>query len=413
MDERMGSLNQLLQWSVTQSTAGGAAAADGGRSTAAADTPPAAARAADGGGGGTGGGGTGGKALAIGPPPPPGSAPRPTADETRTRPAFDPRDPANAAWLDAFVPDTFAEVRALGAAVADPSSTAADRVTALESLEEYASDLDYAENFHKPTVNVLDTVISAAAADPDAAVRAMAVWVLGTAMADSPTVKAEVLKRGGVALLVDRLADPDLQVVAKAAGAATGLVRHGAGGKDAAAALGPGLLGVLARGPKPSDAGDGDGGGDGGWMRVLFFLRHAGAMSAPWFPAAAATAPEVVTALAAALADGGTDGEDPAAVEAVLAGAAAAAAAAPEVAAAGGGGVGGGGGRCRPRCCARRGWRGAGGGGGAQQTIAGGVGERGRLYASSGKGGGAGGESSQHLRRVGVAPRSFIYADPY
>lgn len=337
----MGSLNQLLQWSVTQSAAAGAVAADGGRPAAAAagtapdaaTDAPAAAPAA----------GRGSKALAIGPPPPTGSAPPPSAGGAPTRPAFNPRDPANAAWLDAFTPDTFAAVRDLGATVADPASSAADRVAALEGLEEYASDLDYAENFHKPTVNVLDTVVAAAAADPDGAVRAAAVWVLGTAMADSPTVKGEVLERGGVALLADRLVDPDLRVVAKAAGAATGLVRHGAGGGGAAAALGPGLLGVLARGPKPGDtggSGDGGGGGDGGWARVLFFLRHAGAMSAPWFPAAAASSPAVVAALAAALADGGVDGEDAVATEAVLAGASAAAAAAPAVASAGGGGWG-------------------------------------------------------------------------
>lgn len=124
-------------------------------------------------------------------------------------------------WLDVAFPDIYEGIRQLVADLDSPSSDV--QLAALESLQEFFLDLNYATNIDK--VGALDPVLRLCDADDDD-VRAAAIWVAGTAMKDLPEVKNVFLSRDVHHMLARRLTDTSGPVRAKAVMAASALLRH-------------------------------------------------------------------------------------------------------------------------------------------------------------------------------------------
>lgn len=132
---------------------------------------------------------------------------------------------ADREWLDAAFPDMFADVKRLVTLLTEdkqPLSTE-ETVVALEGLEEYFADLNYAVNIDK--LGALTPILHNAKAQQPA-VRVAALWALGTAMKDLEEVKNIVVEKGGISVLHDALADEDAKVRAKAVMASSALLRH-------------------------------------------------------------------------------------------------------------------------------------------------------------------------------------------
>lgn len=149
-----------------------------------------------------------------------------TASSPTDQPSPPSTTPTQAArdreWLDAAFPDMFAGVRNLATQLED-ATTVDDRLSALENLQEFFLDLNYAENIEK--LGVLTPVLQCAR-DDNPEIRAAAVWVLATAMQNLSNVKAAVLRGGGARVIADRLVDDHPPVRAKAVMAASALLRH-------------------------------------------------------------------------------------------------------------------------------------------------------------------------------------------
>lgn len=124
-------------------------------------------------------------------------------------------------WLDAAFPDVYEGIRTL---VNNLDSSSRDvQLDALESLQEFFLDLNYAVNIEK--VGALDPVLRLCDDDDDE-IRTAAMWVVGTAMKDLPEVKAMFLACDVHLVLARRLADVSDSVRAKAVMAASALLRH-------------------------------------------------------------------------------------------------------------------------------------------------------------------------------------------
>lgn len=128
----------------------------------------------------------------------------------------------NREWLDVAFPDMYVVIRQLVARL--DSSSNDDRVEALNSLQEFFLDLNYATNIDK--VGALDPVLRCASEDDDCQVRAAAVWVLGTAMQHLSDVKMLLVSRRGHDVIARRLIDDAPNVRAKAVMAASALLHH-------------------------------------------------------------------------------------------------------------------------------------------------------------------------------------------
>lgn len=132
---------------------------------------------------------------------------------------------ADREWLDGAFPDMFADVNRLIVLLKDEENPLSvdETVEALEGLEEYFSDLNYAVNIDK--LGALELLMGNVNS-PHARVRAAAIWVLGSAMRDLEEVKELIMQRNGHQVLADRLDDEDCTVRAKAVMASSALLRH-------------------------------------------------------------------------------------------------------------------------------------------------------------------------------------------
>lgn len=126
-------------------------------------------------------------------------------------------------WLDAAFPDMFAEVRKLIELIQDDSLGVDQTIDALEGLEEYFIDLNYAINIEKLGA-VKPLLYHAESDEPE--IRAAAVWVIGSSMRDLPEVKDIFMRKDVHRLLADRLQDDDATVRAKAVMASSALLRY-------------------------------------------------------------------------------------------------------------------------------------------------------------------------------------------
>lgn len=130
--------------------------------------------------------------------------------------------------LDLVFMDEYKNIEVLRGTVASPGEGeegVGRRIEALEALEEYAHDLDYAVNFGK--VGVIKTLVEVYDEENlDEKVKMMVVWVLGTIMQDAQGVKAEVVTLNGVPVIAKALRDPSAKVRAKAVMASSALLRE-------------------------------------------------------------------------------------------------------------------------------------------------------------------------------------------
>lgn len=197
------------------------------------------------------------------------------------------------AWLDAAFPDMFDNVKKLTALLSgrpvspddpEPEPLSIDeRVEALESLEEYMADLNYAINIAK--LGTLETVVDHAS-HQSPRVRAASLWVLGTAMQDFAEAKEQIVDGGGIPPIVAGLRDADnVAPRAKAAMAVSALLKHaGESTRKAFESAGgmPFLLACLYD-EAPSVR-----------RRIQFMLQHAHTVGLDWVGVAALADAETV-----------------------------------------------------------------------------------------------------------------------
>lgn len=219
------------------------------------------------------------------------------------------------AWLDAAFPDMFDDVKKLTALLAGrpltpddahPGSLSDDeRVEALEGLEEYMADLNYATNIAK--LGTLETVVQHAT-HPTPRVRAAALWVLGTAMQDFGEAKKQVVEGGGVPPIVAGLRDAEnVAPRAKAAMAVSAMLKHAdSSTRDVFEAAGgvPPLLAALYD-DAPSVR-----------RRIQFMLQHAHTAGLDWVGEAVLSDADTAGKIVALL--GRTDPSETAIVEAAV-----------------------------------------------------------------------------------------------
>jgi hypothetical protein len=218
-------------------------------------------------------------------------------------------------WLDAAFPDMFGEVKHLtslltgvpvtpdGPVPAPPSQLSDETlVDILNGLEEFMADLNYATSIAK--LGTLAPVVDLAT-HRTPAVRAAALWVLGTAMQDVADVKAQVLAGGGLPPIVAGLTDAHHAPRAKACMAASALLRHA--GQDVrrafvdAGGLAPLRSALVDETPSVR-------------RRAQFLLQHAHKTGLSWFADEVLRADGAAAALVAGL--GRVDPADCAMVEA-------------------------------------------------------------------------------------------------
>uniref|UniRef100_A0A7S2ZKX1 Nucleotide exchange factor Fes1 domain-containing protein n=1 Tax=Rhodosorus marinus TaxID=101924 RepID=A0A7S2ZKX1_9RHOD len=127
--------------------------------------------------------------------------------------------------LDELFKDEYGGIEALRKLAADESADVGDRAEALEALEEYAQDLNFAVNFGK--VGVLRTAVDVFRGSEDSRLRANAVWLLGTSMQDVQSVKDELVEMGVIPVLKEALEDENSgKVRAKGVMASSALLRN-------------------------------------------------------------------------------------------------------------------------------------------------------------------------------------------
>lgn len=126
-------------------------------------------------------------------------------------------------WLDAAFPDMYAEIKALVKILKQQDLDGETVVDALEGLQEYFLDLNYAVNIEK--IDAVDPVLSRFRSERPA-IRAAAIWVVGTAMRDLQEVKDIFMRHDIHVLLAQSLKDDDDKVRAKAVMASSALLRH-------------------------------------------------------------------------------------------------------------------------------------------------------------------------------------------
>ena len=130
---------------------------------------------------------------------------------------------ADKEWLDAAFPDMYAEVRKLIELIEDDSLGDDQTIHALEGLQEYFIDLNYAVNIEK--LGAVKPLLYHAESDvPE--IRTAALWVIGSSMRDLPEVKDIFMRKDVHRLLSHRLQDDDAIVRAKAVMASSALLRH-------------------------------------------------------------------------------------------------------------------------------------------------------------------------------------------
>lgn len=135
----------------------------------------------------------------------------------------------DAEWLDAAFPDMNEGVRQLvtdldaARAQTQDEACVTHIVDCLCELQEFLLDLNYARNVDK--LGALDVLVALCAHDA-AAVRATAVWAIGTSMAQMADVQAICVDKGCQRLIATLLDDDNGDVRAKAVMAASALVHY-------------------------------------------------------------------------------------------------------------------------------------------------------------------------------------------
>eukprot|EP00188_Purpureofilum_apyrenoidigerum_P000526 Plantae.Rhodophyta-Purpureofilum_apyrenoidigerum.ctg1233.p1 GENE.Plantae.Rhodophyta-Purpureofilum_apyrenoidigerum.ctg1233~~Plantae.Rhodophyta-Purpureofilum_apyrenoidigerum.ctg1233.p1 ORF type:complete len:293 (+),score=76.94 Plantae.Rhodophyta-Purpureofilum_apyrenoidigerum.ctg1233:218-1096(+) len=200
-----------------------------------------------------------------------------------------PVDPAfvekNREIVNALFANEYEEIEKLRIIAADQSIGLEDRLEALEVLEEFAQDMNYAINFKK--VGIVKTLVDLYRAEQNDRIKVMVVWILGTCMQDVPTVKNDVLSLNGADVLSDALSGANPKLRAKGVMASSALMRNSP--QLAEAISRSGILDKLVARLKDED--------DAVQARALFLLENSRSTLCNYFAEKAAGSPDVVSSV--------------------------------------------------------------------------------------------------------------------
>mmetsp|Transcript_16015 Transcript_16015/g.32207 ORF Transcript_16015/g.32207 Transcript_16015/m.32207 type:complete len:277 (-) Transcript_16015:1643-2473(-) len=197
---------------------------------------------------------------------------------------LDWNDPAVRGVMDQMFPDEYGEIHRL-IEVVRSSEVHEELVEALVKLEEWVQDINYAINIDK--VGALSAVLARFLCAADSAeVRSLCLWVLGTAMQDTASVKDDVVEKGGHKIIVAGLLDSaNPSVRSKALFATSALLRFSSSHVRQAFEEEQQALDALCGCFSDQDANV--------RRRALFFLKHAQGNDLGWVLEAARKRPHV------------------------------------------------------------------------------------------------------------------------
>mmetsp|Transcript_10984 Transcript_10984/g.33693 ORF Transcript_10984/g.33693 Transcript_10984/m.33693 type:complete len:294 (-) Transcript_10984:45-926(-) len=187
--------------------------------------------------------------------------------------------------INALFSNEYEEIEKLRVIVANRSVDLENRLEALETLEEFAQDLNYAKNFKK--VGILKTLVDLYDAEENDKVKIMLVWILGTCMQDVSSIKEDVLSLNGANVLCDALDSQNPKLRAKAVMASSALMKNSP--ELAEQVKSSGVLDKLVLRLRDEDSAV--------QSRAIFLLEHSRNMLCDYFAEKAAEDQEVVSAL--------------------------------------------------------------------------------------------------------------------
>ncbi|KAI9209847.1 armadillo-type protein, partial [Polychytrium aggregatum] len=145
---------------------------------------------------------------------------------TETRPELLQRGPIDPKWIEVILgKEDSARMKECVETCADPNRTLDEKYVAMDELEMLVESLDNANDLRvlklwKPIISILES-------DPNAELRAMAAWVLGTAVQNNSQAQNDMAAEGGLPVVVKVLqVDPSHQVRAKTMYCLSSLLKH-------------------------------------------------------------------------------------------------------------------------------------------------------------------------------------------